>query len=284
MALWTPGCSAGFVVDNWGANPSATPGTSVTPGTSGAEGSWTQVLAALAQEVSMLYLRVSDSSATAPKNTFLDIGWDPSGGTSYTEMISNIVVGSAAAITAAGAGLEFLFPIRIPQTAAVAVRARGVSGTPGTLRVGVRGYGYRSAPWAFPVGQYAETIGVSETTAVDATAITPGNAADGSWVSLGTTTRECWWWQLAYQIDNATITAEYTYIELAVGDGSNKDVILRVMHSGTTGETCGLALNENLVPCRAYRRVPAGSTLYARGRCNNAPDTGYQAAAIGIGG
>ena len=135
--------------------------------------------------------------------------------------------------------------------------------------------------WLFPVGQYAETIGVSGS---NGTAFTPGNAADGAWASLGTTTRECWWWQLAYQISNGTITSEYTYIELAYGDASNKVVIMRHMHAANTSEGIGTPLNENLIAHAAYCRVPAGSNLYARGRCNNAPDTGYQAAAIGIGG
>ena len=45
---------------------------------------------------------------------------------------------------------------------------------------------------------------------MDATAVTPGNAADGTWTSLGTTSRDLWWWQVGYQIDNTVVTAEYT--------------------------------------------------------------------------
>jgi hypothetical protein len=30
--------------------------------------------------------------------------------------------------------------------------------------------------------------------------------------------------------------------------------------------------------------VPAGVNIYIRGRCNGAPDTGYNATVIGIGG
>jgi hypothetical protein len=93
-----------------------------------------------------------------------------------------------------------------------------------------------------------------------------------------------WWWQLGYQINNTTITAEYTYIELAYGDASNKFIILKRFHGGTTNETCGSMMDAALLWPEAYCRVPAGSTIYVRGRCNGAPDTGYQAAAIGIGG
>jgi hypothetical protein len=93
-----------------------------------------------------------------------------------------------------------------------------------------------------------------------------------------------WWWQLAYQVDNGTITAEYTYVELAYGDASNKVTILKRMHQGTTSEQIGSILNGNLNIFEAYCPVPAGATIYIRGRCLNAPDTGYNGVAIGIGG
>src|SRR3990170_1922689 len=92
--------------------------------------------------------------------------------------------------------------------------------------------------------------------------------------------------QLGYQIDNTVMTAEYTYIELGYGDASNKHVILRLLHGATaTGagaEGIGEIMDAHLI--EGYWRVPAGSNLYVRGRCNNAPDTGYNADAVGIGG
>jgi hypothetical protein len=284
MPLWTPRSRRSYILDNWGTNPSSTPGTSVTPGASDVEGSWTASgLGTVANECQWIQLRVSDgSTATAAKRHVLDIGIDPAGGSSYTAVISDIVCGASATIAAGGApGHSFLIPFRVPASATVGIRIQGSNATAGTVRVGMRLSGRPDAPWMFPVGQYAETIGV---TGSSGTSVTPGNAADGSWASLGTTTRECWWWQLCYQIDNGTITGEYTYLELAYGDGSNKHVILRRMHGGNTSEGVGTPLDENLSVAAAYCRVPAGATLYARGRCNNAPDTGYQCAALGIGG
>lgn len=282
MPLWTPGNRYVYSIDNYGANPSATPGVSVIPGASDAEGSWTASgLGVLVTELNWLFLRVSDgSTATAAKRHVLDIGVDPAGGTSYAALISNIVCGSAAPIGNQGApGHEFVFPVRIPSGATVGVRIQGSNATALTVRVGLKARGRPAMPWLIPSGMYAETIGVSGSSG---TSVTPGNAADGAWASLGTTTRDLWWWQLAYQIDNGTITAEYTYLELAYGDASNKNSILRRMHGGNTSEGIGTPLNENLLSCCAYCPVPAGSTMYVRGRCNNAPDTGYQAACLGI--
>src|SRR3989304_3400998 len=96
MPLWTPASRRTYVVDNGGANPSATPGVSVTPGASRAEGSWTASgLGTLAQEVYCILVRVSDGNASGvARNHFLDIGVDPAGGTAYVPIHSGLVCGS----------------------------------------------------------------------------------------------------------------------------------------------------------------------------------------------
>jgi hypothetical protein len=272
-----------FTYDNWGANPSATIGTSVVPGASNAEGSWTQIASSanIAQDIYGIYLQIhTGATSAAAKLHVLDIGVDPAGGTSYSAVITDLVCGESPSLAVAG-NREHYFPFYIKAGSSVAVRISGNAATAGTVRVAARFYGYRSRPEYFPVGTFSESFGVSGTSG---TSITPGNAADGSWVSIGTTTNPLWWWQLGYQINNGTITAEYTYLELAWGDGSNKHTIFKVMHGGTTGETCGLAAQTSLLWHAAYQPVPGGVNIYVRGRCNNAPDTGYQVGVIGIGG
>lgn len=276
---------ASWLYDNFGANPGATPGTAVTPGISNAEGSWVQIASSanIDQDVYGFFLWIFNNAVATPttgKNFLLDVGVDPAGGTSYTAVISNIVCGSAGPITAAG-GHRFLFPLRIKAGSSVAVRIQGSHGTATDSRVAARFYGYPSRPEMFPVGGISETIG--SITNSNGVSFTPGNAADGSWTLLGATTNPLWWWQIAYQIDNGTITAEYTYIEIAFGDASNKHIILRNMHQGTTSEQIGSLLDGNLNIFEAFCPVPAGTNIYIRGRCLNAPDTGYNGVAIGIG-
>lgn len=290
MALIIPKASVtNLWADNWPATPSITSGTTVTPGTSGAEGAWAECLSdtVITDDVKFIKIwMIFTTAPVAPKNAFLDIGIDPAGGTSYTAIINNIVCGSSGTMITAAGPRAWSFPLNIPSGSAIAARIRGVSGTPGSARIYMRAYMRHSMPEWHPVGQFSETVGVTETTAVDATSFTPGNAADGTWASLGATARDLWWWQLAHQIDNATITAEYTYIDLGYGDGTagGTTTIMRQMHGGTTGETVGLALQEQDVSYAAYYPLPAGTTMYVRGRCNNAPDTGYQAAALAVGG
>lgn len=272
-----------FTYDNWGANPSTTPGTSVTPGASNVEGSWTQVAtgANIAQDCYWLMIAViGGATSTAAKNHLLDIGVDPAGGTSYTAIISNIVCGNTAA---AGSGLRnFRFPFFIRAGSSVAVRVQGSNATAGTVRVCAKFYGQPTNPENVPIGSIAQTFGTI--TSSNGTSFTPGNAADGSWVSLGTATTALWWWQVGVQIDNGTQSAHQTYVDIAVGDVTNKKVISRNLMYSTTGEANGdiFAPNQSCAEC--FWPVPSGEELWIRGRNNVAPLSGYNATVIGIGG
>lgn len=285
MPLGPVGLSAyNFTYDNWGANPSATIGTSLVPGALNAEGSWSQIASSanIAQDCYWLYIQVhTGATAAAIKNQLLDIGVDPAGGTSYTAIISNLQIGASPALTVAG-NREYVFPFFIAAGSSVAVRVQGSNSTAGTVRVAARFYGHPTRPEAVPVGSFSQTFGTI--TNSSGQSFTPGSAVDGAWTDLGAVTSDLWWFQMGYGIDNATITAEYTYIEVAWGDSTNKHTMFKVMHGGTTGETCGLGAQTSLLACAAFNPVPAGSNIYIRGRCNNAPDTGYHATVIGIGG
>lgn len=264
--------------------PSATPGTSVTPGASNAEGSWTQVAtgANVAYDVCLLYIAIGGGNSTgAQKNHLLDIGVDPAGGTSYSAIISNIVCGQSQAVTTGWD--EFVFPIQIKSGSSVAVRVQGSNATAGTVRVVADFFGRPTNPEMVPCGSFSETIGTISSS--KGTSITPGNAAEGSWTSLGTTAKDLWDWQIGVQVDNATITAQYTSVDLAYGDATNKEIILEDVAFGFygTAEIKASTLRGRSMIQRT-RYVPAGSTIYARARCSTAPATGYNITAIGIGG
>jgi len=270
-----------YNVSNLGTNPSATPGVSVVPGASNAEGTWTASgLGTTGEEIYGLFIWVvSGATSGSDRAMLLDIGVDPAAGTSYTAVISNIVCGSSSTI-ALGNGHQFYFPIRIPKGSTVGVRVQNANATAGTVRIGLKGYGAPSAPELVRVGSFSETIG--SITNSNGVTFTPGNAADGAWTLLGTTAKDLWWWQVAAQITNGTITAQYTYVDIAVGDATNKTVIARtqlsVVGTAETESNCANSMIEG------YWEVAAGSNLYIRGRCNTAPGTTYNGVAIGIGG
>lgn len=274
-----------FTYDNLGATPTTTPGGLVTAGGSANTESTTPLVLAtganLSQDIYWLEIIVHSSSGTGDRQILLDLGVDPAGGTSYTYVISNIVCGNNATVTGLAPGHCFVFPFFIKSGSQVACRIQ-CSQASITCRVIARFYGLPSNPMVVPRGSFSETIGTI--TNSSGVTITPGNAADGSWQLIGTTTKAMWWWQLGYSIANGTITGEVTFIEVARGDGSNKHIFFKTQHLGNVAETVGDLLIANKSHLNAFCHVPGGTGIYARGRCNNAPDTGYNVNMIGIGG
>lgn len=282
MLLPPPPNYFAFRYDNWGANPSNTYGTSVVPGTSNAEGSWTQLASAanIAQDIYWFKIIVHSGTVTNnAKPQLLDIGVDPAGGSSYAAVISNLCVGQSQTPTSGG-GYSFVFPLFIKAGSSVAARIQGAHATAGTVRVGAKFFGQPSRPSSVPVGFVSETVGAI--TNSGGVSITPGNAADGTWTLLGTTTLPCWWWQLAVQQDNSNTTALLYYFELAVGDGTNFHVMSRLNYSTTSTEAVLELTRGNMDSAHAYCPVPAGASLYCRGRCSAAPESGWTATAVGV--
>lgn len=262
---------------------SATPGTSVVPGASDAEGAYTQIASSanIANEVWEVVLWISGGNTTAQsKSHLLDLGIDEAGGTSYTAIISNLPCGSSTA--AASGGQWFRFPIKIKSGSSVAVRIQGVNATAGTVRVAAYFYGRPSRPELVWRGHVSETIGTVTTS--EGVSITPVNGSKSAYVSLGTTTRKLSWWQLGVQCDNGTITQLNYYFDLAYGDGSNKHLIIQDLVVQIQGTAETLAHVGNIAfQAQAYCPVPAGGTIYVRAACTGAPVTGWNVLAIGIG-
>lgn len=155
--------------------PSGTPGASVTPGASNAEGSWTPVASAanIARDVWTILLWISGgTTSTASKCHLLDIGVDPAGGSSYVAKISNIVCGGSNA--GGTGGRFFLFPFRIKAGSSVAVRIQGNASTAGTVYVAIKFLGAPSTPEMTMAGPYSETIGAI--TGSNGVSFTPGNS------------------------------------------------------------------------------------------------------------
>ena len=275
--------SFSFQFSTIGATPAVSPGTSVIPGASNAEGSWTEIASAanIAQNVYGLSLRVFNGfTSTQQKDHLLDIGIDPAGGTSYVpaHLPQNIVCGESG-----GNGFAFYFPVWILAGSAVAVRVQGNNATAGTVIVLATFYGQPSHPELIRVGQYSETIGTI--TNSQGVAFTPGNTgAEGTWTLLGVTTKNLWHWQLCVQEANTAMAILHYHFDLAFGDASNKVPIIQDLRC-TTDSSESINNNyptKNLEPC--FADVPAGTNIYVRGTCSGTTGAGWNAVSVGIGG
>ncbi len=256
-------------------NPSTTPGTSITAG-SGSKGSWGQILSALTYDVYGLMLWINTGWASATQRDYLiDIGVDPAGGSSYSPVISNILAHQASDPIYGGRWYYFPFFIKAGST----VGARAQSNGAYTIRVAAIAYGRPTNPEVALCGQYSETLGVSGN---GGTSITPGaSGAEGAWVSLGTTTKNLWWFQLCVGFSTTATTALIYFCDLATGDETNKHMIIENLPLFNPG---ALEKTGNPLMMDGYWEVPAGGTLYVRASCSGTSDTGCNALAVGIGG
>ena len=141
-----------------------------------------------------------NSGATRP--LVIDLGIDPAGGTSYTVLLPDLIVGNADSVWTRGGHL-FSFPIFIPAGASLGIR--GQSNVTNTYRIALCLYGKPSRPEMVSAGTYFETLGYTANGL--GTALTPGVSGTwGDYVSLGTTTKDLWNFQVAYYVNNAVRT------------------------------------------------------------------------------
>lgn len=263
--------------------PSATQGTSVTPGASNVEGTYTQIASSanIANDIWEFHIGVhSGGTSGSDKSQLMDIGIDEAGGTSYTAIISNIVMGMTGTSVVQGV-TWFKFPMKIKAGSSVAVRIQGSNATAGTVRVIGRFFGKPSAPELCWLGAYSETIGtITNSSGPTITSGTSG--AEGSWTSIGTTSKLLKWWQIGIQISNATITSGQYHWDVSYGDGTNKHIIIEnAQHyiTSTTEQGCVVQMDP-----RCYCEVPSGSTIYVRVSCSlGTASSNCNCTVIGIG-
>lgn len=258
-------------------------GTSVTPGNN-TYGTYAQVLtgAQVARDVFGLWVNInSNGVSAAARDTIVKIGFDPAGNASYTDLITGLLCSSAAgALTAAGGGYNYFFPIWIKAGSSVAVAASVNNVTVGTLRARMRVAGSPRDRRNAKVGTRVVSVGVSGATS-SGTAVTAGTTSEGAWTSLGTlaSTDAPWWWQYAMGINNGTITAVGYACDLGIGDASNKALVDQDRYwIGTTGEIFwdnGLSLSGGY-------QAKGGDIVYGRMQCSGTAVTGLSMAAYGV--
>lgn len=285
MPLWTPTPEFTWQLSSVaGVRPVSTWGTTITPAQN-AKGEWAGIFtgAQVVNEVWGVYIHFhSNYVAVQARNTIVDIGFDPAGGTTYGVVIPDLLASCVSAIDRGG-GVSYYFPIRIPAGSAIAARASINNATVGTLYCIVKLFGLPKHPHLTRVGSYVTALGITAESS-SGTAVTVGTTEDGSWASLGASDKEHWYWHLGFGVSDSSMLAQTIYAnDLAFGDATNKHLIIEdyiVMVRDAS---------ENIItimpqPPALYRTVPANTILYGRSQCSGTPDSNISLAAYGVGG
>ena len=263
---------------SWGTTrPNTANGTSVTPAV-GSKGSYAALGSALTDDAYGILININTNFAsTASRNTVVDIGIDPAGGSSYSVVIPDLICGGSSAYTRNGGGNWYYFPLFIKAGSTVAARAQGSVTT--AIRVGAVTFERPANPSLIRKGSFVEAIGIS---LPGGTAITPGTTSEGAWTLMGTTTNRVWWLQFGMQVNTADTSWNLAaiHVDVATGDASNKDIIIQDANFCTdSGEYVG---NPPLTAGVEWD-IPAGANIYMRAQSSGTLDA-YNAAVYALGG
>lgn len=264
-------------------NPAVSPGVAVTPGNN-TYGAYSQVMsgAAVTSAAYAIWVNANTiNSSGAAKDCLITFGIDPAGGTSYTDFIPDLYFSCASVYAAAATcfgGISYLLPLRIPQGASIGAKASVNNATVGTANVQCRLLCKPSAPESVRCGQTIKAYG-STPASSSGTAVTPANGSEGAYAALGTigASERPWAWVMGVGINNATITANSPFYDLAIGDASNKRSVITDLPVATTTV-------ESLTYYCPYVTDDAapGEIIYARAWSVGAPVTGHSAIAYGV--
>ena len=114
--------------------------------------------------------------------------------------------------------------------------------------------------------------------------MTGGTTAEGAFsASLGTTTRNYWWWQMGLGSETTTVNGAMYHIDLIGGAsttaGNYKFLLENQIWFSSTAEQMGNSpLTQN-----CYGSLASGQNLYARSQ-GTVAGTGLTAIAYGVGG
>lgn len=254
-------------------------GTSVTPGNN-AYGSYTEVMSdtLVTDEAYMIEIMITDNFvAAAARDTLVTIGFDFSGGVTYTDMEISHLLASCAGDLSAGrtGGVIYRFPIRVPAGTAIAAKASINNATVGTLRVACVLYGRPTRKDLIRYGSFVHTYG-AVTASSSGTSVTAGTTSEGAWANLGTLSNDIWAWELGVGINNTAMNSAILHAELGVGS-TQKVVIPNVAIATNTDERLhkpAALLNGN---------AKSGEAVYGRLQTSGAV-TAYSMIAYGVGG
>ncbi len=231
------------------------------------KGTYVEIFSALAFDVYQVELFVAEVGlSTVDTSALLDVGADSAGGTSYTEIIPNFLIGCVRESGEFSNGYTSIFPVFIPAGATVAVRTQSISSSD-TVEVGMKLHGGSPDGDPFPNHGLVVAYGV---TVSSSSGITPANAVtnvEGAWTEVvSATTHPHRGLTIGVQAADGTIGTDDYLIDIATGAGGSEVVIIEGIPVHTHG-------NEQLriLDAGAFRHdIPEGTRLAVRAQADAA--------------
>ncbi len=269
------------IIQSHDVRPGATADAQITPAQN-AYGSYATVLGTpLANPAYAIEITVREVAVSgAPTDSLTTIGIDPAGGTAFVDTIQHLLTSYAGQFSNdAGMGVRYKFPLYIPAGATIGAKGSINNATVGEQRVQVKCFCRPQFPELLRVGKFVRTFG-ADTANSKGTALTFGTTGEGAWTQLGTVADpNLWAWCVtAAPVNITTMLSGLAYVDLAIGDGSNKSEII-------VGHEVQTMITEDVNQICLAEEAEAGNAdnIYARGQYSSST-TAWSAIAYAVGG
>jgi hypothetical protein len=284
MLQSTPPCGFGLILDSQTARPTSSAlGITVTADANAdTKSGYQEIFAGAAVTHDVYGIRISGNVLGLNGETrmvLFDVATDPAGGTTYADIIANL--GMMPMNTSFTGANSYFFPLFIKAGSSIAIRHQcGTGGVNAQFRVWL--YCKPTRPESWRSGAYVNTYGAT-TASTTGTAVTPGTVSEGAWGLIASLSRRAWYFQACLLIDDSIITANQVYdCDVAVGDGSNKDIVLQgLSYYTTSGETAAPLAYPSFNEC--VREAPIAN-VYGRSQCSGTADSNCSMIVYALGG
>jgi hypothetical protein len=224
---------------------------------------------------------VSGQVSGSSRQFLADLLIDPAGGTSYSTLVSDLLVYGPTAQLGA---VRYYFPVWLKAGTTIGIQSQSTAVGPRNMRVVASLYGKPQHQWAGKVGQKVTTYGAVRASSIG-TAITPGTSAMGSYTaSLGTLGRDAFAWNVAFTCNDSDTSpggsAQGYFIDVACGDATNKIMCAEHVPAATHGAEgmykSAIGRTNNI------QHIPAGANVYVRAACQGTPDASFTTAVYAV--
>ncbi len=222
------------------------------------------------------------ATSTASRRFLTDIFLAHNGASQWTStpIIADLASSSHSWL---GGCVWYYFPLYIQSGISIGARCQAESAGV-SQRILIRVFGKPTHPELIKTGSFVRTFG-AVTATTTGTAMTPGTSVMGSYsASLGTTVEDLWWWQSGFLINDTTQLALGYFNDVAVGDATNKTIVVHhAIHcNGGTTEIAGRPNCGGIgIP---YAPRKAGDQIFIRSACSSTPDAAVSGIVYALGG
>ncbi len=271
-----------------GSTTNIAPTTVTADSTANTKGAWAEIISETDYDFDIFYIAVhhQDTRVSATDTSMLlDIGYDASGGTSYSVVLSNLLAGYANVGNDGEYSRNFSCPVYIPRGSAIAARCQSVISSD-TVLVGASIYG--GTPPLQPLQNHGlvVTYGVTESSASAGTTLPENSPAhtESAWQEItAATTHPHRGLAIGVQGANTSLNIARFVFDVATGASSSEVMLLENFAWFSSRSDERVAIRGPGIGWLVTTPIPEGTRLAVRAQASSTVTDNLEVALYGWG-